>query len=205
MSRSVSTPTSRPVGIASRTRNRRSRCAGSPPGSPRATARRHGHRLSPADHAHGADTRPGTRAAVARLGEFGHGPVYAWTRGSGGRPDRRRRARGDLRYPRGRGSDPRRRRHARRLSAIAFGSGGLFAKPVYAAGVDWLTLMAWRFAVGGGHGVGRAGVQPRRRDARCDGSPRRTLLGAIGLGVFYVTNTAPTTRGSRPCRSGWPR
>ena len=36
------------------------------------------------------------------------------------------------------------------VSAIAFGSGGLFAKPVYATGVDWLTLMAWRFAIGGG-------------------------------------------------------
>jgi len=36
------------------------------------------------------------------------------------------------------------------VSAIAFGSGGLFAKPVYAAGVDWLTLMAWRFAIAGG-------------------------------------------------------
>ena len=35
------------------------------------------------------------------------------------------------------------------VSAIAFGSGGLFAKPVYATGVDWLTLMAWRFAIGG--------------------------------------------------------
>ena len=36
------------------------------------------------------------------------------------------------------------------VSAIAFGSGGLFALPVYEAGVDWLTLMAWRFAIAGG-------------------------------------------------------
>jgi hypothetical protein len=35
------------------------------------------------------------------------------------------------------------------MSAIAFGSGGLFARPVYATGVDWLTLMAWRFLIAG--------------------------------------------------------
>ena len=31
------------------------------------------------------------------------------------------------------------------VSACAFGSGALFAKPVYAAGLDWMTLLAWRF------------------------------------------------------------
>src|SRR5947208_16133346 len=36
------------------------------------------------------------------------------------------------------------------VSACAFGSGALFAKPVYAAGVTWLTLLAWRFAIGAG-------------------------------------------------------
>jgi len=36
------------------------------------------------------------------------------------------------------------------VSAFAFGSGALFAKPVYAAGVGWHVLMAWRFAIGAG-------------------------------------------------------
>ncbi len=75
------------------------------------------------------------------------------------------------------------------VSAIAFGSGGLFAKPVYAAGVDWLTLMAWRFAIAGALAwivlLARPGA--RRALARL---PRRTVLATIGLGVLYVGNTA---------------
>ncbi|OGO54706.1 MAG: hypothetical protein A2V85_17625 [Chloroflexi bacterium RBG_16_72_14] len=75
------------------------------------------------------------------------------------------------------------------VSAVAFGSGGLFAKPVYAAGVDWLTLMAWRFAIAGGLAwlvlLARPGA---RRALRA--LPRRTLLATIGLGVLYVGNTA---------------
>jgi drug/metabolite transporter (DMT)-like permease len=75
------------------------------------------------------------------------------------------------------------------VSAIAFGSGGLFAKPVYAAGVDWLTLMAWRFALAGGlaWAVLLARREPRRALWRL---PRRTLLATVGLGVVYVGNTA---------------
>ena len=33
------------------------------------------------------------------------------------------------------------------VSAASFGSGALFAKPVYAEGVGWLTLLAWRFGI----------------------------------------------------------
>ncbi len=75
------------------------------------------------------------------------------------------------------------------VSAIAFGSGGLFAKPVYATGVDWLTLMAWRFAIAGGLAwiVLLARPAARRALARL---PRRTILATIGLGVLYVGNTA---------------
>ena len=36
------------------------------------------------------------------------------------------------------------------VSAAGFGSGSLFAQPVYAAGVDWLVLSAWRFLFGAG-------------------------------------------------------
>ena len=75
------------------------------------------------------------------------------------------------------------------VSAIAFGSGGLFAKPVYATGVDWMTLMAWRFALGGAVAWLVLAFRPSALRA-LRALPRRTVLGAIGLGVFYVTNTA---------------
>ena len=51
----------------------------------------------------------------------------------------------------------------------------LFAKPAYAAGVDWLTLLAWRFLFAADRVVGVAAdlAQPTRalcatcRDAAC--------------------------------------
>ena len=75
------------------------------------------------------------------------------------------------------------------MSAIAFGSGGLFARPVYATGVDWLTLMAWRFLVAGALAWA---LLLARADARraLRAMPRRQVLVTIGLGVFYVSNTA---------------
>jgi len=75
------------------------------------------------------------------------------------------------------------------VSAIAFGSGGLFAKPVYETGVDWMTLMAWRFALGGALAWLVLAFRPSARRA-LRALPRRTLLGAILLGVWYVSNTA---------------
>ncbi len=74
-------------------------------------------------------------------------------------------------------------------SAVAFGSGGLFAKPVYATGTDWLTLMAWRFAIAGGLAWALLAVRPTARRALA-ALPRSTLLATIGLGVLYVSNTA---------------
>jgi drug/metabolite transporter (DMT)-like permease len=75
------------------------------------------------------------------------------------------------------------------VSAIAFGSGGLFARPVYETGTDWLTLMAWRFLIAGALGwlllLSRASS---RRALRA--MPRRQLLVTLGLGVVYVGNTA---------------
>ena len=73
-------------------------------------------------------------------------------------------------------------------SAAGFGSGSLFAQPVYAAGVDWLVLSAWRFLFGAtltwGWLLLSAG---RRRGLRAlDG---RTVIAAIALGVLYVGNS----------------
>jgi drug/metabolite transporter (DMT)-like permease len=74
------------------------------------------------------------------------------------------------------------------VSAAAFGSGSLFAQPVYAAGVDWMVLSAWRFLFGAGLtwifllvSAGR-----RRSLRRLD---RAAILAAIALGVLYVGNS----------------
>ena len=49
--------------------------------------------------------------------------------------------------------------------------------------------MAWRFAIGGALAWVVLAFRPGPRRA-LRALPRRTLLGAIGLGVLYVTNTA---------------
>lgn len=74
------------------------------------------------------------------------------------------------------------------VSAAGFGSGSLFAQPVYGAGVDWLVLSAWRFLFGAGLTWGWLLVSAgRRRGLR--GLDRRAALGAIALGVLYVGNS----------------
>ena len=75
------------------------------------------------------------------------------------------------------------------LSAISYGSGGLFAQPVYAAGVDWLTLMAWRFAIAGALAWAVVLVQPGARRALRK-VPRRTIVVSLLLGIVFVGNTA---------------
>src|SRR5206468_389242 len=75
------------------------------------------------------------------------------------------------------------------ISAFAFGSGALFAKPVYAAGVGWHVLMAWRFGIGAAlawlwvlaNPTARAGL---RRMAK------RALAFAVALGVLYTGNSS---------------
>ncbi len=74
------------------------------------------------------------------------------------------------------------------VSACAFGSGGLFAGPVYAAGVDWMTLLAWRFTFGEVILLTWLLLSAeRRRMLRSLG--RREVLLILGLGLFYVGNT----------------
>ena len=74
------------------------------------------------------------------------------------------------------------------VSACAFGSGGLFAQPVYAAGVSWHVLSAWR--VGTGALVAwrwvRAWPGRRRGVRRLD---RRAVVVAVALGVLYTGNS----------------
>lgn len=74
------------------------------------------------------------------------------------------------------------------VSAFGYGSGPLFAKPVYAAHVDWLTLMAWRFLLGAAFAWAWVLVVPASRAAlrRID---RRGLVVAVLLGVMFTTNS----------------
>ena len=75
------------------------------------------------------------------------------------------------------------------ISAFAFGSGALFAKPVYAAGVGWHELMAWRFLIGASLAWVWVAINPAaRRGLRRMG--RRALAVALGLGVLYTGNSA---------------
>lgn len=74
------------------------------------------------------------------------------------------------------------------LSAAGFGSGSLFAQPVYGADVSWLVLSAWRFLLGAAltwvwllASVGR-----RRGLAALD---RPSVVAALALGVLYVGNS----------------
>jgi drug/metabolite transporter (DMT)-like permease len=74
------------------------------------------------------------------------------------------------------------------VSACSFGSGGLFAQPVYEQGVGWHVLSAWRFGFGALLAWLWVLAWPdARRGLRL--LDRRTLLVAIGLGVLYTVNS----------------
>ena len=75
------------------------------------------------------------------------------------------------------------------VSAFAFGSGPLFAKPVYTEGVGWHVLMAWRFLVGAGLAWAWLPLNTRFR-AGLRRMRRRDLAVALGLGVLYTGNSA---------------
>jgi drug/metabolite transporter (DMT)-like permease len=74
------------------------------------------------------------------------------------------------------------------LSAFAFGSGPLFAKPAYEAGTDWHVLSAWRFGIGALLGWAWLLLVPGRRAGlrRIGG---RAALVALALGVLYTANS----------------
>jgi drug/metabolite transporter (DMT)-like permease len=74
------------------------------------------------------------------------------------------------------------------ISACGFGSGALFAKPIYAAGVDWMTLLAWRFLFAAVLSWGWLLIWPNHRRALRQLSARRVGI-LILLGLFYLGNT----------------
>ncbi len=74
------------------------------------------------------------------------------------------------------------------ISACSFGSGGLFAQPVYAEGVGWHVLSAWRFGFGALLAWLWVLAWPdRRRGLRL--LDRRTTLVAVALGILYTANS----------------
>ena len=70
-------------------------------------------------------------------------------------------------------------------SAIGYGSGPLFAKGVYAAGVDWLGLLAWRFLVAAILSWAWLLLSDRWALRRLD---RRRSAALVGLGAFFILN-----------------
>lgn len=75
------------------------------------------------------------------------------------------------------------------ISACGFGSGALFAKPVYAAGLDWLTLLYWRFLIAAVVSWAWLLLVPANRRA-LRGLSRRRVAVLLALGVLYVGNSA---------------
>ena len=74
------------------------------------------------------------------------------------------------------------------ISACSFGSGGLFAQLVYAEGVGWHVLSAWRFGFGALLAWLWVLAWPdRRRGLRL--LDRRTTLVAVALGILYTANS----------------
>jgi drug/metabolite transporter (DMT)-like permease len=73
------------------------------------------------------------------------------------------------------------------VSACGYGSGPLFAKTVYEAGLDWVALLYWRFLIGGLLVWAWALLIPGNRSA-LRALPRRRILALLGLGAFFVGN-----------------
>jgi drug/metabolite transporter (DMT)-like permease len=74
------------------------------------------------------------------------------------------------------------------VSACGFGSGALFAKPVYGEGVGWHVLLTWRFLVGAALAWAFLLSSPSRRRGLL-ALDRRAVVVALALGVLYVGNS----------------
>ncbi len=70
-------------------------------------------------------------------------------------------------------------------AAVGYGSGGLFARPAYEAGANWLTVMAWRFGIAMALSWMLVAMRPQTRAAVRSMAPR-TIATTLGLGVMLV-------------------
>ena len=73
------------------------------------------------------------------------------------------------------------------VSAAGFGSGTVLSKPIYAAGLTWAQLLAWRFAIGAALAWAWIAISPERR-AAVGRLGRREVLVGVGLGIWYTGN-----------------
>jgi drug/metabolite transporter (DMT)-like permease len=73
------------------------------------------------------------------------------------------------------------------ISAVGYGSGSILAAPIYATGVDWLTLVGWRFLIGAALGWLWVLGSPGRRTALGRLSRRQVAI-ALGLGALFTGN-----------------
>ncbi len=73
-------------------------------------------------------------------------------------------------------------------AAAGYGSGGLFAHPAYEAGVDWLTVMAWRFLIAAALSWGLVALRPATR-AAIRALPRREVVITLLLGAMLVLHS----------------
>jgi drug/metabolite transporter (DMT)-like permease len=73
------------------------------------------------------------------------------------------------------------------VSSAGYGSGSVLAAPIYATGLDWLTLVEWRFLIGATLGWVWVLVSRERRGALAR-MPRRQLGVALALGALFTGN-----------------
>lgn len=74
------------------------------------------------------------------------------------------------------------------VSACGFGSGPLFAKPVYDQGTDWVVFITWRFLFAALLSWGWLLIWPAQRRA-LRALSRRRVATLVALGIFYMGNT----------------
>ena len=74
------------------------------------------------------------------------------------------------------------------ISAAGYGSGSILAAPIYSTGVDWLTLVSWRFLIGAVLGWLWVLASSHRR-AALRRLGRRQLAVALALGALFVGNS----------------
>ena len=73
------------------------------------------------------------------------------------------------------------------VSAAGYGSGSVLAAPIYATGIDWLTLVGWRFLIGATLGWLWVLLSAERRAAVARMS-RRQLGVSLALGALFTGN-----------------
>lgn len=73
------------------------------------------------------------------------------------------------------------------VSAAGYGSGSVLAAPIYATGIDWLTLVSWRFLIGATLGWLWVLLSAERR-ASLRRMSRRQLGVSLALGALFTGN-----------------